>query len=139
MNTPMDFETEMNNRRSDLALKSQALQHKIAEEIDDTTLQAKELGKKLLVIGGVFVATYVVLSLFFGGDEESDSKEKIIVIQQGEKEGTHGLPASMGGREVQGVYQSIINHIATFVLAIAKEKLLDLLDQMNKEGQSTAE
>lgn len=89
----------------------------------------KKVGKNALVIGGIIVAVYAITELLLpeGKEEKQDSEPLAIAEPEPEKEGDSML-------------WSVLKGAATSVLlAVAKEKLLELIEHLTtKDAEATS-
>jgi len=89
----------------------------------------KKVGKNALVIGGIIVAVYAITELLLpeGKEEKQESEPLPIIEPEKEKEGDSMLWSAMKGAAT------------TVLLAIAKEKLLELIDHLTtKDAEATS-
>jgi len=89
----------------------------------------KKVGKNALVIGGIIVAVYAITELLLpeGTEEKQESEPLPIIEPEKEKEGDSMLWSAMKGAAT------------TVLLAIAKEKLLELIDHLTtKDAEATS-
>lgn len=86
--------------------------HSTSKAIESQLGDYKDKGKNALIIGGIVVAAYAFSKLFTSSDEIEDEK--------GENEGSSFL-----GNALTGMVTSVL-------LALAKDKILGLIEQMNQ-------
>lgn len=89
----------------------------------------KKVGKNALVIGGIIVAVYAITELLLpeGKEDKQESEPLPIIEPEKEKEGDSMLWSAMKGAAT------------TVLLAIAKEKLLELIDHLTtKDAEATS-
>lgn len=127
-------EFDYSERKKELQSKKQQFQDEIDSELTGLKANAIHYGKYALIVGGAFVATYVVLGLLFPEEEKAKPNEKIIYIaaEGDEKKVVHTQQEST----MSPVAKAILTSISTFLISIAKEKLLAYLEQLkSNEGQ----
>ncbi|MDX2196119.1 MAG: hypothetical protein NW207_06855 [Cytophagales bacterium] len=92
-------------------------------------------GKLALWVGGVFLLTYIVISSFFGDDDDDDAiaKPPYILVKDAPQ---NSVDTTFSHENYGSVYQSIIKHMAGFLIAIAKEKLLQLIDELKPTNEA---
>jgi len=86
--------------------------HSTSKAIESQLGDYKDKGKNALIIGGIVVAAYAFSKLFTSSDEIEDEKS--------ENEGSSFL-----GNALTGMVTSVL-------LALAKDKILGLIEQMNQ-------
>jgi hypothetical protein len=128
-------EFDYSERKKELQNKKQQFQDDIDSELTGLKANAIHYGKYALIVGGAFVATYVVLGLLFPEEEEKEkTREKIIYVaaEGDDKQVVHTQHEST----MSPVAKAILTSISTFLISIAKEKLLAYLEQLkSNEGQ----
>lgn len=126
------------DKKKDLQQKNLQYQEELHSEFETLKSNAAHYGKYALIVGGAFVATYVIVGWLFSSDEEEEKKthEKIIYIP------SQGEQANVVTRQQESsmppIAKAIMTSITTFLISIAKEKLLDYLAQLKKEDGKEA-
>ncbi|MDX2191664.1 MAG: hypothetical protein SFY32_17560 [Bacteroidota bacterium] len=124
-------------KRKEIERKNLVLQSEIASDLKEIKDKATHIGKYALVVGGAFVVTYFVVGIIFSSDDDDKDDKRIYFAPA---PSASPAPENMLSKAASNpIYQSIMGHIATFLLAIAKEKLADLLEQLieNDKGSRT--
>ena len=87
----------------------------------------KKVGKNALVIGGIIVAVYALTELLLPEGRKVAEEPEPMPVQEPEKDGDSMLWSAMKGAA------------ASVLLAIAKEKLLELIDHLTtKDAEATS-
>lgn len=83
----------------------------------------KDKSKNLLIIGGIVVAAYAFSKIFMDDDEQEDTKP-----ENSKKEDSPSFVSSA----MSGIVTSVL-------LSLAKNKILELIEQLNKDSDGTEE
>ena len=116
-------------RKEELYKAREQYRQEIESQVKDLRSKAEQIGKTVLVIGGVFAGAYLLYSLFFGGSEKKKKKQvvsidnKLVPIKVKEED-----------KEDSWIVSSIKTYIISFLIAIAREKLSEVL-QFLKESE----
>lgn len=121
----MSFENVPTQREA-LVEKTRQLKQAVEDQISSFQQDLSKSGKTALIVGGAFLAGYTIYRAFFG-------RKKVYVPVKDGQELVHIKTENNNGfwAMVQGALTSLL-------LAIAREKLLQLLDQYTKQNESTA-
>lgn len=123
-----DFKLKsIEERKKILESNHSKLQDEINSNLVDIKDQVIHYGKYAILIGGAFVVTYYIVGKIFGSDDDAESKREVIYIQSPDKENQ----VYAAQNHSSGVYQAIMNHIAAFLFSIAKEKLLQFIEELD--------
>jgi hypothetical protein len=90
----------------------------------------KKVGKNALVIGGIIVAVYAITELLLPDGEEEKQADKPLLLTE---------PEPVKEKEENSMVWGAIKGAATSVLlAVAKEKLMELIDHLTtKDAEAT--
>lgn len=116
-------------RKEELYQAREQYRQEIESQVKDLRSKAEQIGKTVLVVGGVFAGAYLLYSLFFGGSEKKKKKQvvsidnKLVPIKVKEED-----------KEDSWIVSSIKTYIISFLIAIAREKLSEVL-QFLKESE----
>jgi len=103
--------SNIQEKRAALEAKAEIVKADIADEISDIKQIAKERGMQIAVVGGVFVASYLLYSLFSGSDKkESDEKH-----------------------ESSFLGSALKSYAVALALGLAKDKLMAYLQSLESE------
>jgi len=121
----MEATTPMENVAAQkTTLKKSADDYKsaISNQIEHIKANAAQYGKTILIVGGVIFITYKLVRMLTSRDED-DVEVKVVG-------GAHPVPvyASRSGRSI---FDMIKEQIALFIIAIAKEKLVKYLQNLD--------
>jgi len=106
--------TDLENKRKELEDQANEVKSNISLEMDDLKKIAKERGNQILIAGGIVAGSYLIYSLFSGGN---DSKK------EGKKE-----PSFLGS--------AIKSYLLAVALSMAKDKLVEHLKNLEEESAS---
>jgi hypothetical protein len=119
-------------RKNELHKEAQAYKKTIDGQVNDLKTEAARIGTTALIVGTALAGVYVLFSLL-----TSDSKEekKVKVIEN------NNLPVVVK-KEKSGeswIVSSIKGYIATFILAFAKDKIMEAIAMLkeNNDPKST--
>lgn len=113
-------------RKSELAETADVLRQKIESQLANIKDETIDKAKKVLVIGGASLAVYWLVDTLLADDE--DKKPKKIKVQNAET----ALVALPKIKEDSAIFTAIKGAVLTFLLALAKEKLIEVLSQLKK-------
>ncbi len=82
----------------------------------------KDKSKNLLIIGGIVVAAYAFSKIFMDDDDEENNEEKAR-----QKDSPSFISTAMSGM------------VTSVLLTLAKNKIMELLEQLNKDSDGTEE
>ena len=118
-------------RKQELHKEAQAYKKTIDGQVNDLKTEAARIGTTALIVGTALAGVYVLFSVL-----TSDSKEeKKIKIKNVE---SSNLPVVVK-KDTSGdswVVSSIKGYIATFVLAFAKDKIMDAIAILKENNDS---
>ncbi len=118
----MKTKTSIADRKATLSLAAEKYKQAIENQVGDLKANAGKIGKNALIIGGTLVAGYLVVRLLVG-------KEKPGKVQTPAE--NRYLPVAPVKREFTLV-NLIKQQIALFLVAIAKEKIIQVIEQLRK-------
>jgi hypothetical protein len=110
-------------KKSELIETADALRQKIESQLANIKDETIDNAKKILVIGGASLAVYWLVNALLNDDDKAkkpkiDKESTKVIIQE---------PA-----EDSAIFTAIKGAVITFLLALAKEKLMEVLSQLNK-------
>lgn len=119
-------------RRQELHKEAQAYKKTIDGQVNDLKTEATRVGTTALIVGTVLAGVYVIFSLITSDTKEEKKIKKIentnlpVVIKK-EKTGDSWIVSSIKG------------YIATFILAFAKNKIMEAITILkeNNDPKST--
>jgi hypothetical protein len=123
----------ISNKKQELIAKNKEFEQNIAVEIDSLKQNAINIGKGALVVGGVVLVGYVLVRTifsFFSSDDTPQKEEKIIYLPS---ESSTPVPIQEE-KDYPFVVKMIISAITSFLLAIAKQKLVEFIEYLNKDS-----
>jgi len=112
--------------REALKKKSASLKEAISNNFDDIKSNSEDVSKAVLIGGGVIFAGYLIYRMLRSDshDHENLDDKSVIVVNNSAQEST--------------IVKSIKNAIATFILAIAKQKLAEYLNKRENNNTDNA-
>ena len=116
--SPFDYD----NEKAALIKKSNSLENNLDLELDNMKEYVREYGKNIAVIGGSLLATYLLVRLITNSSKNSETKFNAPVLTQ---------PIVHVVKEKDGspIAKQIKSSIGLFLMSIAKQKLMDYLNQ----------
>lgn len=106
-------------QREILKSKSASLKQSLNDNMDELKSNSEDIGKAAIIGGGILLGGYLIYKLLKSDNTvQSDGNEKVVYVNA-PREST--------------LAKSIKTSIITFLLAIAKQKLLEYLDSRNEE------
>ncbi|MFM6948051.1 MAG: hypothetical protein ACKOWQ_03460 [Aquirufa sp.] len=105
-------------KREKLEIQAQAYQQELTEKVDELKETAKVRGGQILLAGGILAGSYLLYSLLSG----SDKKNK--------KESVQNESSFLGS--------AIKSYAFAFALSLAKDKLIEYLDSLEKKEETKA-
>jgi len=127
-------------KKKELQEKNLQYQNELHSEFETLKSNAAHYGKYALIVGGAFVATYVIVGWLFSSDEDEQqqhkSHDKIIYLPATAEHAN--VATTQHESSMPPIAKAIMTSITTFLISIAKEKLLDYLAQLKKDdGKET--
>jgi hypothetical protein len=110
------------DRKAKLSLTTEKYKKAIENQVDDLKANAGKIGKNALIIGGTLVISYALVKLLVGRNKTPKAP--------GPEENRY-LPVAPVKRE-SGIVSLIKQQIALFLIAIAKEKIIQAIEQLRK-------
>lgn len=109
------------DRKIELHKEAQAYKKTIDGQVNDLKSEATRIGTTVLVIGATLATVYVIFSLFTSDSEPK--KKKIRVVENS------NMPLIIKNKKVteSWVISSIKGYIITFLMAIAKNKIVEAM------------
>jgi hypothetical protein len=119
-------------RKNELHKEAQAYKKTIDGQVNDLKTEAARIGTTALIVGTALAGVYVLFSLLTSESKE-DKKVKVVenknlpVVVKKDKSGDSWIVSSIKG------------YIATFVLAFAKDKIMEAIAMLkeNNDPKST--
>ena len=115
--------SSIDKKRDKLISKSSSFKDALTKNIDDIKNGSASISNAALIGGGILLGGYVLYKLLSSTDYEEEvievPQDKLVVIKTPKQESFLG--------------RSIKQSIATFLLAIAKQKLMEYLDDQQEE------
>ena len=103
-------------KREKLVKESDIHKEALKEQVEDIKSSAEQWLKTILVVGGTIIISYTFVKSLFNKDPKSNNEN---------------LPAR-AGLERDGIAQRVLEQIAFFLMAVAREKLMDFLKKYGK-------
>lgn len=123
---------DTNGRKAELKSALEGYRRMLEEKMEDLKIDAAEIGKQALIIGGTIAAVYLLLNALLP-EEESEGK----VNRAG------NLPVIIERHEqnTSWVTKAVTSYAVTWILGIARQKLMDFLatQQNTNAGTNTNE
>ncbi|AXE19813.1 hypothetical protein DR864_19730 [Runella rosea] len=123
---------DTNGRITELQTASEGYRRLLEEKIEDLKVDAVEIGKQALVIGGVIVAVYLLVDALLPEDEaEIKTKSGSNVSGSSERH----------TEKTSWVVKTVTSYATTWLLGLARQKLMDFLatQQNTNAGTDTNE
>ena len=120
-------------KKQQLQQEAEAYKAKIDDQVATIKADAKRIGTTTLVIGGILTGSYLLLK-WLSADSKKKKKEKTPHASDAEA----NVPAVIQREEEEEswIVSSIKSYILAFVLAIAKEKLMEALANINQNNEA---
>lgn len=118
--------------KKDLERASEEHKHAFEEELSEALDKGKRIATSALVIGGGFALSYYLIRKMTGGSTKKIKKIKGKGSQQDVKEVVINRKPSV----FSTVGNVVLTEIAVFLLAIAKEKLIEYLENQREDANS---
>lgn len=118
------------DEKSRLILKNRLLHSELESDLENMKGKVLHYGKYALLGGAVFIATYYVMGTIFSKEEKKEKvREKIIYVSAPGEETT-----LVSSREpfYSPIVRSAMTSIANFLVSIAKQKLLEYLENLTE-------
>lgn len=123
---------DTNGRKEELKSALEGYRRLLEEKLEDLKIDAAEIGKQALIIGGTIAAVYLLLDALL---PEEETKVK---MSQGSN-----LPVIIERHEqkTSWVAKAVTSYAVTWILGIARQKLMDFLatQQNTNAGTNTNE
>jgi RNA polymerase-interacting CarD/CdnL/TRCF family regulator len=110
------------------------LKGSLQQQVSDWKERSTQVGKTMLWVGGIFAVAYLVYKTFLEDEEEKLSRPKNRTHVPNE-ENLPSAPLAMA--EEPSIISSIKGHIIAFLVAIAREKILEALSNLNKTHEKS--
>ncbi|MDJ1484022.1 hypothetical protein QNI16_26230 [Cytophagaceae bacterium YF14B1] len=118
----MTTKSSIADRKASLNRATEKYKKAIENQVGDLKANAGKIGKNALIIGGTLVAGYLIVRVLVGKDKTTQ-----LSFEKEER----NLPAAPVKRE-SAIVSLIKQQIALFLIAIAKEKLFQAIEQLRK-------
>lgn len=123
---------DTNGRKAELKSALEGYRRQLEEKLEDLKIDAAEIGKQALIIGGTIAAVYVLLDALLPEEEPER------VVNRG-----GNLPVIIERHEqkTSWVTKAVTSYAVTWILGIARQKLMDFLatQQNTNAGTDTNE
>ena len=132
----MKMSDSHSQQKKDLMSASEQYKDDIRESLKAMGESLGETGKNAIMITGALVGGYLLYRLIRPSDSPSKKKTKILQIPAGEISSSASIESRQASEEqgfIDKLGQKVMEEAALFLLALAKEKLLDYL---NKEEEN---
>lgn len=127
----MKVNPEITSKRNQLLAKSASYEQEINHQVEEIKDKAISAGKYALVVGGVAFTGYILIKFAFNMLSSSNEAEKptskIIHIPSDQQA---NIMTTAAPKETSFIVKMIMSAIATFLLAIAKQKLTQFLEKI---------
>jgi hypothetical protein len=101
--------------RQKLLSSSQKYKQALEDQVSNLRENAIKVSIQGLLLGGVAIGTWLLIKALTGKTEEEETPKG-------------SLPASTGNSFTSGIMASIQSSIATFLLSIAREKIMEIIE-----------
>ena len=112
------------SKREQLVKESDAYRDAIKNQVQDIKTSAEQWAKTVLIIGGTIVLAYTFVKTLLGKGKSNENTN---------------LPATTSERHDYGIFNKVMEQIAFFLMAIAREKLMEFLKSYGKTGETDTE
>ncbi|WP_428655062.1 hypothetical protein [Runella sp.] len=123
---------DTNGRKVELKSTTEGYRRLLEEKLEDLKIDAAEIGKQAIVIGGVIAAVYLLVDALLPEDEpeikvKNGSNVPVVIERHEEK--------------TSWVTKAVVSYAVTWALGMAREKLIDYLatQQNSNAGTNTNE
>jgi hypothetical protein len=107
-------------QKAALKEESDALKQQLEGQIDGFKTDATRIGKQALVIGGSIMAVYLLLNLLLPNNDETDQQGNPLAVG-----------SSKNSTQFPWLAKSVSAYAVTWLLGLAREKLIDFLATQN--------
>ena len=130
---------ETKNSKHELLKKSAQQQRMLQDELQHLSARAEKIVTNALVIGGSLLISYYLVRQFMGSKKKSKSGTKKLAIFNPSEQ-----PNGDGSEKEESLVTSVLSdigakvagHMATLLLTLAREKLMDFLEsQIDKKNE----
>ncbi|MBT28845.1 MAG: hypothetical protein CMO01_04210 [Thalassobius sp.] len=128
---------DITDRKQVLLDQAKVYQKHIRDNVNDIYGNVESKGKKVLVIGGVLVAAYSILDLIIRFRRTSHSEPERH-IEYRDRDIEHP-PVDTRPKKESFIIKSIKEYIATFLLALARQTLTEVIEAIKNKKDDTAE
>ncbi len=118
-------------RKEQLQQEAQQYKNNIDTQVTQLKTDATKIGTTTLIIGGVLASAYLLFRLFTSSDSKKKKKDEEVYSSLPVEKNTDSDKESW-------IVSSIKGYILSFLIAIAKDKLLEAISMM-KETNATEE
>jgi hypothetical protein len=126
----------VSERKQELLEANKQIKESVFAEVEILSTKTKEVGKVALIIGGTLLLAYFALDFFVFRKKKSsfsipnalnltDNQKKLVVINQ-ENDSFINTP----------IIKKVLDAMAGFLIAIARQKLIDFLTNLNHSKAS---
>jgi hypothetical protein len=123
---------DTNGRITELQTASEGYRRLLEEKIEDLKVDAVEIGKQALVIGGVIAVVYLLVDALLPEDEPEIKSKNTSNVSGGIERHTE---------KTSWVVKAVTSYATTWLLGLARQKLMDFLatQQNTNAGTDTNE
>jgi hypothetical protein len=118
-------------RKRELYKEAQAYKNAIDGQVNDIKTETLRISKSAVIIGGVLAGVYLLVRWFSSDDDEVQPITTIAL--NNEHQNTPILMRSEIASEDSWLVKSIKGYILTFLVSIAKEKIMEAMSLMKGE------
>ena len=134
--------TESNDPKEELRKKSERHRQELEEDVKLISERTEKIITNALLIGGTLAAAYFIMRQFSGSSSKKRKRvvPKIKLVKANEESGESEIieePSAPG--IVSQIGTALASQATTFLLAIAKEKLMEYLDSHFEKKDKTNE
>lgn len=119
-------------RKRELYKEAQAYKNAIDGQVNDIKTETLRISKSAVVIGGVLAGVYLLFR-WLSSDDDSEIQTKTIVLNATESPNTPVLMSTETVEQDSWLIKSIKGYIMTFLVSIAKEKIMEAMTLMKGE------
>ena len=113
--------------------KASLYKKQIRESVNELYEDVENRGKKVLIIGGALIITYGILDLIL------KSRQNKVVEEEYEEREIQNPPVSTRPKQDSFIIRSIKEQIAAFIMALAKQTLNEILENLKKKQTESEE
>jgi hypothetical protein len=120
-------------RKRELYKEAQAYKNAIDGQVNDIKTETLRISKSAVVIGGVLAGVYLLFRWLSSDSDDGEIQTKTIVLNTSENLNTPILMNTETVEQDSWLIKSIKGYIMTFLVSIAKEKIMEAMTLIKGE------